>query len=145
MENNGSGKTLWAVHLAKYYLKNKLPVYSNSYIKDCFVLPLNWYDFQYQKGSLIILDEAQLLYNCRDYSTKDKQEMFKKILTYLTMVRHYDIEIIFITQSINRLDVQIRDLATDVYRLKKTIKLPYFSFKYKKVCFIPILQKRTLF
>lgn len=145
MENNGSGKTLWGVHLAKYYLKNRLPVYSNSYIKDCFVLPLNWYDYQYEKGSLIILDEAQLLYNCRDYSTKDKQEMFRKILTYLTMVRHYDIEIIFITQSINRLDVQIRDLATDVYRLKKTIKLPYFSFKKRKVCFVPILQKREIF
>lgn len=145
----GVGKTLFAVSIARKYIKNNLSVYSNSYIKNTFQLPLNWYDYKYEKNSLIILDEAQLNYNCRDYSTKERQEMYKKILTYLTMCRHYDIEIVFITQSINRLDVQIRDLATDIYRLRKSKKIPifYYSFKNKKIIFkkIPILQSGRYF
>ena len=142
----GAGKSLHSVRLSDNHLKkvNKF-VYSNVYIEDCYMLPLNWYDFKYEDDSLLILDEAQLEYNCRDYSSKDKHEINKKILSYLTMCRHYNIEIVFITQSISRLDSQIRELATDIYRFSKTYKILYFSIKEIRFKKLPIFQKGWYF
>lgn len=146
MENKAHGKSLHSVRMAKHHLKkNNKHVYSNVYIQGTNVLPDNWYDYQYEDDALIILDESQLNYNCRDYSSKDKQIMFKKILTYLTMCRHYNIEIVFITQSINRLDVQIRDLSTDIIRFTKTYKIPYINFKKISLEWFPVLQKGRYF
>lgn len=98
-----------------------------------------------KNGSLLIIDEAQLKYNCRDYSNKQRLEVDKKILEYLTMCRHYGIDVLFITQSLTRLDVQIRELATIVYRFKKTIKIPWINFKKLKICHLPILQIGRIF
>ncbi len=134
------------MRLAKKHLKkNNEHVYSNIFIESTNVLPENWYDFRYEDDALIILDEAQLNYNCRDYSSKERQFIYKKILVYLTMCRHYNVEIVFITQSINRLDVQIRDLSTEIIRFNKTYKIPYFNFKQKKLKFFPFLQKGRYF
>lgn len=139
------GKTLKAVGDSLSYKKSGSKIYSNQYIKDAYKLPNNWYDYRYDIDSLLIIDEAQLQYNCRDFSTKQKQEVDKKVLAYLTMCRHYGLDILFITQSLTRLDVQIRELATIIYRFKKTLKLPYFSFKDKKIKWLPILQIGRIF
>lgn len=143
----GSGKTLYATKEAIRYLKKGCKVYTNYFVKGCFVLPSNWYDFQYIEGSVIVFDEAQLIYNCRDFSIKDRQKEYKNLLAYLTMCRHYGIHIIFITQSLARLDVQIRDLATEVLRFKKTYKLPYLWIKNKKPClrFLPLFSTGRYF
>lgn len=141
----GSGKTLKAVSDSLKYKKQGGKTYSNQPIKGTYALPKNWYDFRYEFGSLLIIDEAQLQYNCRNSTQKEKLEENKKILSYLTMCRHYGLDILFITQSLSRLDVQIRELGTLIYRFHKTIKIPYFSFKDKKIKWLPILQKGRIF
>lgn len=85
----GSGKTLYATKEAIRYLKKGYKVYTNYFVKGCFVLPSNWYDFKYVEGSVIVFDEAQLIYNCRDFSIKERQKEYKNLLAYLTMCRHY--------------------------------------------------------
>lgn len=143
----GSGKTLYATKECIKYLKKGSKVYTNYFVKGCFILPRNWYDFKYEEGSVIVFDEAQLLYNCRDFSAKDKRKEYKSLLAYLTMCRHYNIHIIFITQSLARLDVQIRDLATEVLRFKKTYKIPYLWIKNKRLClnFLPLFSTGRYF
>lgn len=141
----GSGKTLRAVIDGYQGYKRGENCYSNQYIEYSYQLPLNWYDYRYPFGSFLIIDEAQLKYNCRNFNNKQKLEQDEKILAFLTMCRHYDIDILFITQSLSRLDVQIRELATIIYRFKKTIKIPYFSFKDKKIKWLPILQIGKVF
>ena len=123
------GKTLKAVCDSIQYKKNGSKIYSNQYIDGAFILPVNWYDYKYEINSLLIIDEAQLKYNCRNFNNKQKLEQDEKILSYLTMCRQYGLDILFITQSLSRLDIQIRELATIIYRFRKTLKLPYFSFK----------------
>lgn len=141
----GAGKTLYAVHLLRLEMKKGKKCFSNQYVEGAFKLQKNWYDFRYDKESTLLIDEAQLEYNCRDYSTKDRQEMYKKILEYLTMCRHYDIDIIFITQSLDRLDVQIRELATEIIRFRKTYRILYFNFKNMSFEFFPIFQSGRYF
>lgn len=141
----GSGKTLRAVCDSLKYEKLNCKIYANQYIEGTFILPDNWFDFRYEEGSLLIIDEAQLKYNCRDYSNKQRLETDKKILEYLTMCRHYGVDILFITQSLSRLDVQIRELATLVYRFKKTIKIPWLNLRKFKIQTFPILQIGRVF
>lgn len=140
----GAGKSLYAAALARKYMKN-YKVYSNSPIVNALILHTKWYNYQYDKGTCIIIDEAQLDFNCRDYSVKEKSEAQKKLLRFLTLCRHYDLEIIFITQSLKRLDVQIRELATTIIRFSNTYKIPYFSFKDLKFKTLPILQRGRFF
>ena len=61
------GKTLKAVGDSLSYKKSGSKIYSNQYIKDAYKLPNNWYDYRYDIDSLLIIDEAQLQYNCRDF------------------------------------------------------------------------------
>lgn len=141
----GSGKTLKAVCDMLKYKKANGMVFANQYVKDTYKLPVNWYDFRYQEGSLLIIDEAQLKYNCRGYTDKQRLEVDKKILAYLTMCRHYGVDILFITQSLSRLDVQIRELATVVYRFKRTFKIYWLDLKKFRIRGIPILQYGRVF
>ena len=140
----GAGISLYAARLAREYMKTGI-VYENSPIVNALILDTKWYNYQYKKGTCIIIDEAQLDFNCRDYSTKEKSEVQKKLLRFLTLCRHYDLEIIFITQSLKRLDVQIRELATTIIRFSNTYKIPYFSFKDLKFKTLPILQRGRFF
>lgn len=140
----GAGKSLYAARLAREYMKKNI-VYSNSPIINALILDSKWYNYQYKKGACIIIDEAQLDFNCRDYTSKEKLEAQKKLLRFLTLCRHYDLEIIFITQSLKRLDVQIRELATTIIRFSNTYKIPYFSFKELKFKTLPILQRGRFF
>ena len=140
----GAGKTLYSVALALKYMKTN-KVYSNSYIKGALMLDEKWYKYKYEGGSCLIIDEAQLDFNCRDYSSKEKQESQKNLLRFLTLCRHYDLEIVFITQSLRRLDVQIRELATTIIRFSNSYKLPYFDFRELKLKTIPILQRGRFF
>jgi len=43
------------------------------------------------------------------------------------MCRHYDVDVFFITQSSNRIDLQIRELSDIVIYLKKTFKIPFLK------------------
>ncbi len=136
----GAGKTLRAVCDILKYDKWGSKIYANQYIKGTYKLLDDWYNYRYDENSLLVIDEAQLSYNCRNYSDKDKKQMYEKILSYLTLCRHYRIDILFITQSLNRLDVQIRELATAIFRFSRTIRIPWLNLRRFKICRLPILQ-----
>lgn len=66
-------------------------------------------------GCLAIIDEAQIPWNNRAYSSQENLTL----LPWLQKSRHYGIDCIFLTQNIDQLDVGIRRLAHVHYRLSK--------------------------
>jgi zona occludens toxin (predicted ATPase) len=81
-------------------------------------------------NSLVVVDEAQVFWNNRDYASQEN----KDLLPFLQMHRHLGIDIVFITQNIDQLDIGIRRLAQIHYRLvkldnmglSKTVKVKLF-------------------
>jgi zona occludens toxin (predicted ATPase) len=66
-------------------------------------------------GAIAVIDEAQIFWNSRDYSTDNN----KNILPYFQKHRHYGHDIILATQHFEQLDSGIRRLAEIHYRLKR--------------------------
>jgi zona occludens toxin (predicted ATPase) len=66
-------------------------------------------------NSLVVVDEAQTFWNNRDYASEEN----KALLPFLQKHRHYGIDIIFLTQNIDQLDIGIRRLTQVHYRLRR--------------------------
>jgi len=89
-------------------------------------------DLQYRSvrnlaASLVVIDEAQLIWYNRDYEKTSKEFIF-----FLTKSRHIDCDIVFISQHIDNVDVAIRRLGNYFYHVyeKKLLGLRIFKNKY---------------
>jgi zona occludens toxin (predicted ATPase) len=93
-------------------------------------------------NSLVIIDEAQVYWNNRDYASDEN----KKLLPFLQKHRHYGLDIVFLTQNIDQLDIGIRRLCQVHYRLNtltnmglsKVIKVKVFPDAMGSEQFKPI-------
>lgn len=66
-----------------------------------------------ERNSLLVIDEAQQIWGNRDYKTEEN----KQILSWLQKHRHYGIDVVFLTQNIDQLDIGIRRLCGVHYRI----------------------------
>lgn len=122
----GTGKSLYTISLLRKLQNQYSYIYSNFPVKFCYKVDhYNWVNFRFVPNSAILIDEAQLYFNSREFSKLTKNGIGMQLLDYLTMCRHYQVDIYFITQSSNRIDLQIRELADYVFYLKHTFKIPF--------------------
>jgi len=83
---------------------------------------------------LVVVDEAHMELNCRDYADRSKRPFFQ----WLTQSRHDDTDVIFISQAAANMDKQIARLATYVFRVRNLMgfslpgfgKIPKFLARY---------------
>ncbi len=113
----GSGKTTMLAYLAKKNMYRYRYIYSNvrinmpgvTYIdNEC----IGKYDLSY---SLVLVDEAALFANNRDYKNFSAQ-----LLEFINKHRHYHVDIVFFTQRYNGVDINIRSLTVNLYYIYKT-------------------------
>ena len=127
----GSGKSLHAARVIYYRVKHHRHVISNfpvdtgaikgkgdrhyTYLDNSALTPA--YLVQYGQDNfvpgrdkegkiLLLIDEAQLLFNSRDWGRKDRADW----LTFFTQHRHWGYDIVLIAQFDRMLDRQIRSL-----------------------------------
>jgi zona occludens toxin len=74
----------------------------------------NFWDYT-AEGSLIVIDEAQLFFNSRDFSKQSNREFSDWASTH----RHHGYDLILITQRAERIDTAVRSLAEFKYRYRK--------------------------
>ena len=116
----GSGKSTMAAYLAKKAFKKKNTVYSNVAIKGAYEIKksdIGNYDIS---DGLLILDEAGLDYNNRNYKkfTDEETDFFKKH-------RHYNVDVALFSQDFEDMDIKLRKLCTTYFLMKKSI-VPFF-------------------
>ena len=85
-----------------------------------------------EPGDLIIIDEAQNFFNSRDWQTKTNRAFGK----WASEHRHIGVDLILITQNVERIESSVRSLIEFTYRYKKLnmfgdlIKKKYVRFCY---------------
>jgi hypothetical protein len=113
----GSGKTLYLAKLVQQMLKNGEEVWS--YFKCRFNDSRVKYfreieEIQHIKNANIILDEAQIWFNAREW------DKFPKALQYaLQLNRHHGVDMWGATQDISQIEKQYRDKIQNFYEVYK--------------------------
>lgn len=111
----GAGKSSYSVKLARSALKRGRPVYCTDYIQGCKRFDVTWlHDMRCPEGSLVIIDEAALKFNSREFS-----KISKDILAYFKKARHYKNDVVLISQTFSDSDKQIREVANRVLFMRK--------------------------
>lgn len=128
----GAGKTLLANHYAQKYIKKGKNVYTTFACDGAKKLPVNFYDYQYPKNSLLILDEAQIGLDSREFNKLVKSGASNKLLAMLSMHRHNKLDIYCITQDAEEIDVRVRRYCNEFVVIKNIIFFRRFSFWLNK-------------
>ena len=120
----GSGKTTFAAYLAKKRIKRKGKVLSNVNIKGTYEVVRSDIGTYMIKDCLLLIDEAGIDYNNRNYVDK-KEKMTNDEIYFYKYHRHYNVDIAIFSQGYDDMDKKLRTLATRYYIVKKSI-LPGF-------------------
>jgi zona occludens toxin len=93
----------------KVNLLKKFYYCSNSLLDVRFLVKFAFkYHEPYKENqTLIVIDEAQTIFNCRDYANPDRKLWNK----FMQQHRHLGFEILLITQDITSIDKQIRNIV----------------------------------
>ena len=151
---NGSGKSLHVMRKIYYNAKKrnimtnfpiKLP-YSTSknitYVSNLHLTPSflveyakKFHDKDKESQTLVVIDEAQILFNCRDFRSYGRD----KWLIFFPQHRKLGYDFILVTPFIRSIDRQIRELTE--YEIKHRKLNRYKIFQYLKIpLFIAITE-----
>jgi len=85
-----------------------------------------------EPGDLIIIDEAQNFFNARDWQTKTNRAFGK----WASEHRHIGVDLILITQNVERIESSVRSLIEFTYRYKKLSMFgDWIKKKYVRFCY----------
>lgn len=108
-----SGKSTYLAKLAKKGFKKYDRVYSNFFIKGCYELDFNTLGKVEYKDCLILIDEISLFCDCRSW-----KEFNKDLVYFFTNHGHYNVDIVYCSQSYADCDKKIRNLTDSLYYIK---------------------------
>lgn len=122
----GSGKTTFAAWLVKHDLKRGGKVWSNVPITGAYKLePKTDIGINMICDGRVIIDEAGLEYNNRDF-----KEFSKNALYFYKYHRHYQLAVDIFSQGFDDMDKKIRTLAQRLYLVKKSL-IPFFVYRQR--------------
>lgn len=134
----GCGKTSFICATAYKALKAKKPryknVYSNVYMgrqppfdRIIYIEKNDIGKYQIEDG-LVLLDEATLLFDSRDYKNFNKS-----VMQFFLLHRHYNVDIIMCTQQWDGVDRKIRVITDRVYYMYKGLWTGRWISKYYRI------------
>lgn len=115
----GAGKTTLLTKIAQKELKNGKNVYSNVYIKNCFIIDSNADIGKYNiENAVLIIDEGGTEYDNRNW-----KNLKRRIIRWYKMHRHYRADVYISSQDYD-IDVKLRSLAAEIWIVRKSL-IPY--------------------
>ena len=113
----GSGKTTFAAWLSRRDLRRKGKVWSNVPITGTYKLDVTAdIGVHHIEKGRIIIDEAGIEYNNRDYKTLPKNNIY-----FFKYHRHYKDNVYVFSQSYDDMDITIRRLAARFYLMRPSM------------------------
>lgn len=148
----GGGKTLYCNSIVQKYVKlnkkidkhnkilsklNKklLPkynIYTTFKTEGAHVLRSNFFDYNYPENSILVVDEAQMTLDSRGFSQAIKNGSSLKLLGALSMHRHHKLDLYFITQQTEEIDVRVRRYCNELITLEHIVNFRKFYFWFDK-------------
>lgn len=139
----GAGKTLLANHMAQKIIRRSkryekrgfqgMKVFSTFFMDGANKLKSDFYNYKYPQNSVLILDEAQIMFDSREMTKMIKEKVSNKLKAQMSLHRHHKLDIWYITQSPREIDAQIRRYANELYTIDQTIFFRKFSLFLKKL------------
>lgn len=116
----GCGKTTYACKLLKdmqrktkkYGYKRFYSNFENNLSERVNLNGLGSWTFPF--NSFLVIDEAGIQYNNRKFKTMDSS-----LIEWFKLHRHYGVDVAFISQSWDDVDITVRRLVDDIWYLKK--------------------------
>lgn len=121
----GCGKSTMATKIIVDALRKRKydRIYTNLPIANTYRLDFNKLGIEDYSNCLIVIDEITLLSDSRDYKS-----FGQNLKEFFCLHRHYNAEIVYLTQFYNRVDKTIRVLTDRVYYM---IKIAGLSLAFK--------------
>lgn len=117
--DRGTGKTLFAVSLAKYYADHNINVFTNITLKGIHHIPLAFNEIKdfppFLHDGIIILDEMHVGADSYKFLTKDVQG----ITNFITQIRKRNLTFIYITQNYTTIAKRLRLQTNHAYQFTK--------------------------
>lgn len=117
MGKAGSGKSTYMGTLVRSANKINRPIYCNYHVLGAIKLEHTDLGKFNLNGCDIIIDEAQLKYDSRDFKNFSEENKY-----FFSHFRHHKIRVYILSQSFEDLDVKIRRQAQDIYICQPFIK-----------------------
>lgn len=111
-----SGKSTYLAHLAKKAQKKGIKVYSNYYIEGCYTLDFTKLGVEDYSDCLMLIDEISLLCDSRDW-----KQFGSELKYFITNHGHYNVHLVYCSQSFRDCDVKIRNCTENLYQITKSI------------------------
>lgn len=112
----GSGKTTVAASICKKRLKKGGRVFSNVPILGAYKLNRSDIGKYNISNCLMILDEAGVDYNNRNFKSFSDEETY-----FFKLHRHYKVDIAMFSQDFEDMDIKLRKLATRYFLIQKSL------------------------
>jgi len=117
--DRGTGKTLFAVSLSKYYTDNDINVFTNIELFNMKYTHLSFSEIasfpEWLKDGVIILDEMHVGADSYRFLTKDVQG----ITAFITQIRKRNLSFIYITQNFTTIAKRLRLQTNHAYQFTK--------------------------
>mgnify|MGYP001078006075 CR=1 FL=1 len=110
----GCGKSTYAAKLVRQCVKSNTPVYTNFPCKGALRLDVSSIGVQDLRDCLVIIDEAGIVYNNREFKSFPKPA-----LEFFKLHRHYGVSLVFLSQGWDDCDKKIRNLCTSYFNMSK--------------------------
>lgn len=117
----GSGKSTYLAKLAKKANNKGVKVYSNFYIKGCYQLDFDDLGQHEYSDCLLLIDEISLFCDCRSW-----KNFSTDLVYFFTNHRHYNVNIVYCSQSYADCDKKIRNLTDSLYYITRSL-VPFCS------------------
>ena len=116
MGKAGSGKSTYIAHIVKKCNKKNRPVYCNHHVLGANKIEHTWLGKFMLEDCTIIIDEAQICFDNRDFKSFTKELKF-----FFSNYRHFKADVYIVSQSFEDLDVKIRRQAKKIYIMQKSL------------------------
>lgn len=111
-----AGKSTYLAYRAKKAQRKGIKVYSNYYIDGCYTLDFEALGKNDYSDCLMLIDEISLLADSRDW------KQFNSDLKYfITNHRHYNVHLVYCSQSFRDCDVKIRNCTEQLYQITRSV------------------------
>lgn len=116
MGKAGSGKSTLIAHLVRQANKKKRKVFCNHHVLGATKFSHEWLGKYMLEDCTIIIDEAQICFDNRDFKSFTKELKF-----FFSNYRHFQADIYVVSQSWEDLDIKIRRQAKKISIMKGSI------------------------
>lgn len=113
-----AGKTTYLASLAFKFRYKYQNIYSNVHLDIPWVtyIDFNWLGMYDIHDGLVLIDEATVFADSRDY-----KNLSKRFSNFLMLHGHWRLDIAFFAQRYNGVDIKIRNLCTRLYVVKRSL------------------------